>query len=91
MAKRRRLDGGTVPQPDDVGLKASPKIKQTKLEKIRPTQMSVGFVEVAKIRRRRRWPRATACLPARPCLPGEARDFPSLVLDEFWVVMDHLQ
>ncbi len=51
MAKRRRLDGGTVPQPDDVSMKASPKIKQTKLEKIRPTQMSVGFVEVAKKRR----------------------------------------
>ncbi len=51
MAGKRHLDGETVPQPDDVSMNASPKIKQTKLEKIRPTQMSVGFVEVAKKRR----------------------------------------
>jgi len=38
MAGRRRLDGETVPQPDDVSMNASPKIKQTKLEKIRPTR-----------------------------------------------------
>ncbi len=45
------MDGEIVPQPDHVRMNASPKIKQTKLEKIRPTQMSVGFVEVAKKRR----------------------------------------
>ena len=51
MAGRRRLDGETVPLPDDVSMNASPKTKQTKLEKIRPTQRSVGLVEVAKKRR----------------------------------------
>ena len=48
MAGRRRLDGETVPQPDDVSTKISPKAK---LEKMRPTQMSVGFGEVAGRRR----------------------------------------
>jgi len=124
MAGRRRLDGETVPQPDDVSMNASPKIKQTKLEKIRPTQMSVGFVEVAK--NRRAWAQvakgdriAFLLDHAFPAVLGpgdryfatdhhhlgralldekvdsvfvsEARDFSALVLDEFWVVMDHLQ
>lgn len=105
-------------------MNASPKIKQTKLEKIRPTQMSVGFVEVAK--KRRAWAQvakgdriALLLDHAFPAVLGpgdryfatdhhhlgralldekvdsvfvsEARDFSALVLDEFWVVMDHLQ
>lgn len=124
MAGRRRLDGETVPQPDDVSMNASPKIKQTKLEKIRPTQVSVGLVEVAK--KRRAWAQvakrdriAFLLDHAFPAVLGpgdryfatdrhhlgralldekvdsvfvsEAGDFPPLALDEFWVVMDHLQ
>ena len=105
-------------------MKATPKIMRTRLAKLRPTQMTVGFAEVKQ--KRRDWNKVAkddrgAFLEnhAFPAVkgPGErffitdhhhlgralleeevetvfvsfTRDLSNLALDEFWVVLDHLQ
>jgi hypothetical protein len=105
-------------------MKASPKIIRTRLDKLRPTQMTVGFAEVKQ--KRHDWDKigksehdaflANNAFPAvqgpgnryfitdhhhlgRALLEEEvetvfvtaSRDLSALELDEFWVVMDHLQ